>query len=191
MTTIATHKDKESTIIRLINDGMKSWLEAATLLVELIDDDPSVIERLSTQDGSPPAHVYRVLERVGRKQMLPELMWKSGPGWNRLKNSPLSVQKRLVKEPVEVMIQTDKGYDTIQISIENLTPIQAKQVFNPYGEIRDASAQRAIIESERSIRIVKEPQNKRPWKVSGETLIVTTPCRIDLKEMGVIIAEMG
>jgi hypothetical protein len=147
-------------ITSLMAQGVKCIHDAATLLVQQLDDGQLVLNDLHEADTRLSMEVLHMLERIGRKQLLPELAIPSGlPGEAALARMPYSTQKLLYGRTVEVLVMHADGPSTLNTDIRHLTNHQAKQVFGASG-VRDISAQRAYLES-----------NKR----SGPTVRGTTP----------------
>ena len=108
-------------------------LAACALVVELIDMHDLVAEDVAEKLQIPPVFA-RNLERVGRKHLLPELIWGETPGRRRLARLPLSEQSRLMVEPLPVatvkgdvhdigknlvdIILTNNGYRVVNIGIK-------------------------------------------------------------------------
>ena len=72
------------------------------------------------------------------------------------------------------------------VSVFNLTPDQAQQMFGPEG-IRNEGAQRAWLEdrSTKSLVVVDDP-----YRVTGRRLVVMQPCQFNARQLANILAEM-
>ena len=179
-------KSNESEIcdqIRLKLAGAASeMLAACALVVELIDMHDWVAEDVAEKLQIPPVFA-RNLERVGRKHLLPELIWGETPGRRRLARLPLSEQSRLMVEPLPVA--TVKG-DVLQVGLDNLTPELCRQVFDG-PRVRNLGEQRAWLEVES--RKVK-PMGVADYEVVGRQLVIHSPCKMTRAQCARALAEM-
>jgi hypothetical protein len=143
MNTLAiNYQTKIASIEELMVKGIEAWQQAGRIIADLVDQDPEAIEKICEVSPHLSAGILRSLERIGRSELLPELLLKSGPAYAKLRELPISYQRKYMSEPIPLLINTDSGPDTLSVSIENLTPKQAKQVFSRTG-VRDLAAQRA------------------------------------------------
>lgn len=189
MSTVAIdYKDMIDEISNLVLKGIECWHQAGARLCELIDNDPDVFDKICCDVPQLTPNILRQLERIGRRQLVPELLLKAGAGWNRLRQMPFDVQKRFMEQPVSVLIETANGPDEIKVAIDDLTPRQAKQVFSDNGP-RDLGSQRAWLRSHQP-QLPEPKETRKPYSVHGRVLVVTTPCKLSLQEIGVILAEM-
>jgi len=119
-------------------------LEAGRIFVEMIDADPSAKKKVQAALGWSSQTVNQ-LEAVGRGTLLPQLYYSSNIAHQKLRGLPLSDQKRYLEEPVELVVEKDGAYDTLLVTVTDLTPAQAKQVFD-VNHVRAPGAQRAYLE---------------------------------------------
>ena len=92
--TITQIQDKTQQFIDLYKQGMKAWEDAGRIIVEILDDDPHAADEIGRQcPGITPAIIH-VFERIGRGLLIPSLAVDSSPGASRLRELPISSQKR-------------------------------------------------------------------------------------------------
>lgn len=189
MTTLAINYRAE---IQAINDlivkGMEAWHEAGRHIARLVDEDPDAIQRLSEAAPMLTPGILRSLERIGRQELLPELLLKHGAGYSRLRELPLSYQRKYIKEPIPVLIQTANGPDTLNVPVENLTPRQVRQVFTSDG-IRDLSAQRAWL-ADNSPTVPAADAETLPFEVHGKTVVFTRPCKLSKADVAALLERI-
>lgn len=189
MNLLTNYKSQVKEISQLMLQGIECWQKAGERLCEMIDADPTVIDRIREDAPMLTPTILRQLERIGRKQLVPELLMKSGCGWNRLRLTSYETQKKYLANPVKVLIETPDGPDELSVSIDNLSHSQARQVFADDGTVRDLGAQRAWIMA--NVPVVEIPEEARKaYAVHGRNLVINKPCKLSLQEIGVILAEM-
>ena len=157
-------------------------LAACALVLELIDAHGWAVEDVAERAGIPPVFA-RNLERVGRKRLLPELVWGESPGRRRLARFPIEEQRRLMSEPLDVA--TVKG-DVLQVGVDNLTPELCRQVFDG-RRVRSLGEQRAWMEGEER---GKKPSGVADYEVVGRHLVINAPCKISRAQCARALAEM-
>lgn len=171
----------------LIIKGMEAWVKAGQHIARLVDADPSAIEKLAQSSPTISTGILRSLERIGRRELMPELLIKSGAGYAKLRDLPISLQKKHIAEPIPVLIMTATGPDTLNISVDDLTPRQVKQVFSANG-VREISAQRAWL-ADNMPRADTSPDGL-PFEVHGKTVVFTRPCKLTKPEIGALLDRL-
>lgn len=185
-------KDKLTQLGTTIQRGIDSWVEAGQIVVELLDVEKISKEFIVTTINSDiiTIDVLDQFERIGRKQIRPELLVADYPAANYMLGLPYSDQSLLQKEPIDVVVEKDgEGTDILKVPAKNLTKDQCKQVFEktPSGKgVRNPGAQRAWLVSERAKATRKKgvTNTKTSWKVQGKELhIFTAPLVLKKKEL--------
>jgi hypothetical protein len=174
------YKTEISQIGDLIIKGMEAWVQAGQHIARLVDSDADAIEKLAKASPTISVGILRSLERIGRKELLPELLIKTGAGFAKLRDLPFSLQKKHLAEPVPVLIMTANGPDTLNVSVGDLTSRQVKQVFAA-DCVRDIGAQRAWL-ADNMPRPDTSPDGL-PFEVHGKTAIFTRPCKMTRAEL--------
>lgn len=173
MKKIMQKNDKIKQFVSLIFEGIEAWTKAGSLLVEMIEEDPDIVDKICDSTPGLSKDVLYRFEAIGRQELYPKLLASSGPGINHLIKMPYSLQKKHSTEPVPVLIDRgNKGYDTLLVSVYNLTLSQCRQVFAK-NHIRDAAEQRAVIESEKKAAMRSGVQTEHlPYYIKGKRLII-------------------
>jgi hypothetical protein len=185
-TTIET--DKIAKIKALITGALTGIKEAADILCGLIDEDPTIIDTL-VESGQFQRSFLRSLESVGRNQLRPELFFAETPGHRALRKLNYSEQSRFLTKPLTVLVLKDGDItDTLEVSVENLTIDQTRQVFGPAG-IRDKASQRAWIEGARMSQIAPK-KSTVPYKVVGKKVHITETCTLDANALLDILKDL-
>ena len=167
--------------------GMEAWQQAGRIIADIVDKDPSAIDQICASNPHITAGILRSLERIGRSELLPELLLKSGPAYSKLRDLPIAAQRRYMKDPIPVLIQTQNGPDVLNVSIENLTPKQVRQVFA--GDcVRNEAAQRAWL-ADNTIIILPEAETL-PFEVHGKTVIFVRPCKMTKADLASLIERI-
>jgi hypothetical protein len=185
-TQITNYRQRVDGIASLILKGIECWYDAGRALCDLIDEDPSVIDKICADIPALSPNVLRQLERIGRKQLMPSLLLKNGPGWNKLRAMPFDVQEKYSDTPVELVIITEKGHDTLKVKVEDLSAAQVRQVFKD-DCIRDVSAQRAWLAENQPMK----PKHviEQPYTIHGK-FVDFSECRLSLQQLLTIAAQM-
>ncbi len=190
MKTEITRKGADIRIAELqqaIYTGVEAWKKAGQLLVEMIENDGLALADIA-EKTELPLDVLSQLEKIGRNQLLPQLLLAEYPAARKLERLPMSEQSRLMIEPVEVMLLKDGDPDTLLVPIRHLTGAQVRQVFAS-NHVRTLAEQRQWIESQRP---VSEPVKVAvPYMLTRRgSVIFNQACELTAKEMLRIVAQI-
>jgi len=189
---IKSVKQRVSEVIALFTAGLERWYEASLIVVDLIDEDAGSIEILKQEsNGLLNDSLIAAFERIGRKQLIPQLAYMSGPGPERLAKMPFSVQEKYLNEPVDLLIlKDDDSTDKLRVSVHDLTARQAAQVFDR-DCVRSLPAQRAWLENERMRLCAAAKQAPEfPYKINGRRVTFVEGCTLTAKELARILSEI-
>lgn len=173
--------------VQLVHSGLESWIEAGKIVASAVDKDPDWVANVNKAHPEISEDTIWAFDRIGRNQLHPKLLMSNCPGAKRLRRLPYASQQKYADEPVELLVRNGGNWDTLNVSIYNLTPDQSKQVFGTDG-VRTVPAQRAYIESENAA--TPPIQFDEPFRVSGRTLVVVEPCKLTAKQLANILAQM-
>jgi len=120
-----------------LSRGLAGLAEAGAHLVNLLDNDPTVRDKLRALGFSPD--LLGPLERVGRRLMKLELFLSMNAGRRRLSGCSMSDQDRFSTEPVAVY--DPESREERLIRVDELSPEQIRMVF-ARGSIRSVAQQR-------------------------------------------------
>ena len=137
-------------------------------LVAAIDKNESFKEELA--DEGINRELIRRLERVGRNQIDERLILATGPGVRLLMSCPLSEQRQVLSNGIEVMENDEKTVRKIQF--ESLTFPQIQKVF-AQGHTRDLGEQRTWIRNSRDEQPTVEPADE--YKVFKDHVVTRKP----------------
>lgn len=186
MNTPAKTNQSIEQFVSLFQQGYEAWVKAGKLVSEALEQDPDFGDKVHAKHPEISVDTVYAFDRLGRKELHPKLLVSDSPGARRLRRLPYSIQEKLTSNPVSLLIKTDKGWDTLSVSVFNLTPEQAAQVFDSDG-VRNEQAQRAFLESKHSKALI---QVDEPYRVSGRKLMVMQPCQLTAKQLVRILSEM-
>jgi CRP-like cAMP-binding protein len=174
--------------LTLFKEGYDAWVKAGEVLVELIDANPQVIDEILDRYPDINAGVLRQFEKLGRKQLHPLLLLESTPGESRLARLPYSEQVRHIDKPVEIIVETDAGPDTMQVETKHLTRLQSEQVFAK-DHVRSLAEQRAWLMDRRE-RSVTDALQTHPWRIVGKNQVEVAGVRLTRKQVLEILKEL-
>lgn len=176
-----------------INDlmikGMEAWKAAGKIVADLVDEDPDAIDRIIEVSPMLTKGILRSLERIGRDELMPELLLRNGLAYAKLRELPIQLQRKYVKEPVPLMIQTANGPDTLNVTVDALSPQQVRQVFSSDG-VRSLAEQRAWL-ADNAPRLTPAIEAETlPFEVHGKTVVFTRPCKLTRSEVAAILSRL-
>jgi hypothetical protein len=186
-TTLSKMDSKLAALRKAVTEGILAYLKAGELLVEILDEGYNLQD--IAEKSEMPVDVLAQLERIGRKQLCPQLLLAEYPAARRLERLPFSEQERLMNGPVEVLILRDGTTDTLQVNVQHLTPQQVRQVFAA-SHVRSLAEQRQWIESQRP---PAEPVKVDvPYVLTRKnTIIFNQACEMTAKELLRIASQLA
>lgn len=189
MQTLTTTETKLERFHAALQQGKESLAEAGTILVDLIDEDPSIKSRILDENPELTENVLETLERIGRKQLYHPLALNDSPGMTALRKCTFSDQKKHFSEPVPVLLihsRDDTGH--LQIPVHSLTAKQARQVFCR-GHIRSLGEQRAWLESQR--KAPAEAEHQKPYHIGKGKVTFRESVTLNTSQLASILAQIS
>ncbi len=170
--TIITNKFEQFT--QLISTSLESIIKAAQLLVAMLDEDKHSLEFISSTTKIP-MNILEWFEKVGRQQLLPNLVWAAFPAVQYVRMLPMSEQRRLIvqSEPIDVVILKEGKPDILKIKVENLTGPHVNQVFTKGRTgtlIRSPEQQRGFLEASKVTKL-KKAVPEEGYQIKGKNMI--------------------
>jgi hypothetical protein len=172
-----------------IHAGLEAWSNAGETLVELLDEHKATYEEILEDMPEMAYDVLSRFEQIGRKQLYPKLLLSGSTGLRKLATLPYSEQVKYFDEPLDVVVEINGGIDVLKVKAKDLTPVQVKQVFHN-GTIRDHGAQRSHIRSRKHASTTCSPEGNA-YHIKGGTLVVDRPCKLSIKDLANIMAQMS
>ena len=167
-------------------DGL---LKAGKIVCEIVDSHPEGLDAICKLCPEFSPEFIKRFEDIGRLKIHPQLMFTGGPGVERLRKLPYSLQEKHLIEPLPLVILKEKGgVEILQVDVRNLDAAQAGQIFTQTG-IRSEAEQRAWIESRRMKAIAPPASAGLPYRVQGKKIIFMEPCTLTTEELAKILAE--
>lgn len=167
--------------------GIESWRHAGALLVSILEEDGLSLAMISERSDLP-LDVLAQLEKIGRNQLVPQLLLAEYPAARKLERLPMSEQERLMIEPVEVMIMKDGKPDTLHVAVRHLTGSQVRQVFAA-NHVRTLAEQRQWIESQKPEQQTVKVES--PYIITRKgSVIFSQGCEMTAKELLRIAAQL-
>lgn len=171
-------------IRRLLSSAAHDLMAAARLVVYTLDHHCLLPKDIAKEVGASIQFI-RSLERCGRGELLPELVYSGSMGRNSLARLALEDQRRYLKTPVPVV--TPKG-SAVLVPVDDLTAPACRQVFIG-SHVRSVAEQREWLKSQKK---EEEAQVKRPpFEVVGRLLRVNeAPQMFDEEQLVAILAQI-
>lgn len=169
--------------------GVDGWVKLGEITARLIDTYPDFMDKLCAAHKQITPEFLKRLARVGRHEIVPQLLVASSCGSNKLRQLPYELQEKYVSQPVELLVKTEAGWDTLLVEVDNLTKDQTDQVFDSKTrDVRSTAAQRAFIE-DKQVPAVKTAVV--PYRIKGGKLEVFSPCSFGSKDLARIMVELA
>lgn len=173
--------------VELFTRGYEAWVEAGKIVSDALESDPDFADKVHAKHPEISCDTVYAFDRLGRKELHPKLLISDSPGARKLRKLPYSAQQKYTESPLPVLVKTNKGWETLNINLFNLTTDQACQIFDG-DSIRNEGAQRAWLEDRSSKAMI---QIDEPYRVSGKKLIVMQPCQFTASQIARLLAEMA
>lgn len=187
--TITQQHSKIKEFADLCQKGIDAWTRAGEIIVELVESDPKVFDKIIEFDPNLDAGILGKFELMGRRVLHPHLLINDSPGFSGLADMPYSVQERFIKEPIALIIETEKGTDTLLVDAKNMTRSQSRQVFGK-GRIRTEGEQKAWLIDKRSKKAKPCGTNIPAWTIRGGRVLFNEGATLSAGELATIITQL-
>jgi len=179
-------------LVQCITDGIAAWQTAGEMVVQAIDQGGMSIESIAEacQSDYISVDVVAQFERIGRKQIVPQVFSLSCAAQKHLERLPYSEQQRLLHAAVPVVLINNGKVDVLDVSVRNLTRYQCKQVFSTNG-VRSIEAQRAWLESEREKKTTQTTPRQVPWIFKQGKVIFTEACELTRHDLASLLTQLA
>lgn len=171
----------------LVSAGIESFVEAGKIVSRNLDADPEFADKIHAAHPSISVDMVYSFDRIGRGELHPKMLVSNQPGIKKLRRLPFRYQEKYADEPVPLLIKNGNSWETLQVSVYNLTPEQARQVFDADG-VRTEAAQRAWIEAAKAK--AAPISIDEAFRVVGRTLVVMEPCKLTARQLAGLLAQM-
>lgn len=188
-TTLTQMNNKITEFANLCQQGIDAWTKAGELLVELVEEDPKVFDKIIEFNPQMNAGILGKFESMGRKVLHPHLLLNESPGLDRLAEMPYSVQERFLSESIPLIVETDSGPDVLMVSVKNMTRGQAQQIFGK-GRIRTEGEQKAWLVDQRSKKAKPAGTNIPAWTIRGGRVFFNEGATLSAGELATIITQL-
>lgn len=188
MTTIQkTQRIQE--FANLCQQGVDAWTKAGEILVNLIDQDPEIYDKIIAFDPRMNAGILGRFEQMGRRVLHPQLLLDDSPGFGKLAQMPYSVQERFINESIPLVVETSDGTDVLMVSVKNCTSSQARQIFGK-GRIRTEGEQKAWLMDQRAKKAKPIGSNIPAWTIRGGRVMFSEGATLSAGELATIITQL-
>jgi hypothetical protein len=152
---VTKQKTEAQHFYALILKGIEAWREAGDYLVAKIDENKSFIDDVLKEFPNLNREFVYQFERIGRKQLLPELLLEGSAGASRLAMLPYRSQVALYNKPIDVVVRREGNFFIERKAVNKLTPKESAVVFDA-KKIRSAKEQQSVIQEREKIKQAKE-----------------------------------
>lgn len=184
-----TQTDRISQFKALCQQGIDAWIEAGKIIVELVEDDPQVFDKIIEADPRMDAGILGRFEAMGRGVLHPHLLLNDSPGYTKLAQMPFSVQERYVEDHMELIVDTATGTDVLRVAVKDMTPAQARQAF-ARDRVRTPGEQKAWLVDQRSKKARPVGPNINPWVIKGGRVEFQAGATLSAGELATIITQI-
>jgi hypothetical protein len=157
-------------------------LAVAADLVHSLPSRPKLAREIAALGINP--ELVKRLEKLGRKQLHPDLVLATTPGAIKLGSCVPSEQELLLESGAEVM----EGDDSRVIPIHELTDDQARQVF-VNGHVRTLAEQRSWLKSAAAKKVPADFVGG--YSVHRDFVVIKEPMRLPKKLVLQFLVEMS
>lgn len=169
--------------------GMNAWERAGKIIVRIMDHDPKMIDEIIKVCPTMTPSIIHVFERIGRGLLLPALAMDSSAGASKLRDLPISMQRRYECEPLPLVVNTQSGTDVLLVDVKNMTRDQARQVFAK-GRIRSEGEQKAWLVGQQSKNVTPITQNTPAWTIKNGRVLFQKGATLTAGELATIITQI-
>lgn len=159
-----------------IEQGLENIQEVCREHVAMVDKCPELPGFLLSKGVSEA--MLDLIERVGRNQMTPKLLFMPGPGPERLLRLPVKEQERLLAAGVEVVRMVGDEMRSTVKPVSELTRIEAEIAINSDGNVSKERQTAALQE-----RILNNTFRTPPVRLQGDELYVREKTRIPFADL--------
>ena len=187
-TTLTVNTEKVQSFIDCFRQGVEAWTKAGEILVELVDEDPKAYDAITAKCPQVTPAILAKFEQMGRHMLHPQLLLGTSAGFQKLQKLPMSLQERYLEEPVELVVETDHGTDTLMVKAKDMTRDQAQQAFGP-NRVRTPGEQKAFLTQRAAQRKENIKSAGNCWTIKNGKLHINGV--IDKDEVMLILAKMN
>ncbi len=175
----------------LIQSGVESIKKAGDIIVSLIDDDKLTVDQIAEGFGvGGNRTLISSLERIGRSQLHPELLFSPIPAAAPMRKLPFSEQERLLKTgSVELLVVNNGKTDVLNAPLTSLSVVQVKQVFGS-GYIRSVADQRVWIEGQTTVSKIRQASPPIYEVKKGELVFPSLELKLNTAQVATLLAQM-
>lgn len=186
---LTTKNQKIQEFANLCQQGIDAWTRAGEILVELVEADPQIFDKIIEADPRMNAGILGKFEAMGRKVLHPQLLIGDSPGFEKLAEMPYSVQERFLSESIPLVVETESGTDVLLVSAKNITSNQARQIFGK-GRIRTEGEQKAWLMDQRAKKARPAGTNIPAWTIKGGRVCFAEGATLSAGELATIITQL-
>jgi hypothetical protein len=131
---------KINELFDLMRSGRDAWVKAGVLLVSMVEENPQTYEILIARNPQLRADTLELLERIGRKPEIVDLLLSDSYSSRKILNLPARDLDRATKQPLPVVTQTEGGPRVVRKRLDEMSRTEVDLVFCG-NQIRNADEQ--------------------------------------------------
>jgi hypothetical protein len=164
--------EKIADVLRsMYNDLLENASKFAGYYISNVRNRPYLDEKVKSLLVEIPSAVWYDLDQIGRGLLNKRLLFGYANVKSFLRRLPPTEQERCVSEPIEVVVKTATGWDTLRVDVKSMNTDQCRQVFSK-DHIRSIPEQRATIEQNKTVKNIKARSERAAYYVSPEGFLV-------------------
>jgi hypothetical protein len=120
--------------VDLIHKGIKSWQAAGALLEAARQKDRDIYAKIIKREPLLSVDMLETIERIGRKEIAPQLLISTSMPLQRLIAYPYDEQLRLCSQPIDVVVSVNNGKPKVENKlVRDLSRLEMKRALGPSG----------------------------------------------------------
>lgn len=155
-------KSKISQFSTLVEAGIAAWAEAGKILVSLVDSSEDAYAEILASVPWMTLEVLKGFERIGRREVLPQLIVDHSAGARHLAKLPYRDQEKLINAEFEVLA-LGGSERAVKLRLQSLTPKQVSILFDGHRvrTIEEQKAKERKITGFRDVPTARTSRNRR------------------------------
>jgi hypothetical protein len=159
--SIAKH-DAIDGILLLIREGIQNWQTAGAVLVELRKRTPGIYAEIIRREPLLSVDMLETIERIGRKEIAPQLLISTSMPLKRLIAYPYDDQLRLCSQPIYVVVSVNNGNPKVEKKlVRDLSRLEMKRALGPSGVL--------TVKEQTALWIPRHSEGNAAWQALSST----------------------
>jgi hypothetical protein len=183
-----TLAEQAAVIGKTFDRAKEHLLTAAKLVVEFVNATPDwinkIIPHIRRQGYGPTRHELLRLEKLGRGEILFEVMMGSEIGFHYLERISPSLQKKFLAEPLQLALVNDGKTVIYRLEVNQLSKTQCEQLFAPDRTVR------SIEQQVEYLKTIKREAARPLFEARGDDVLCPRAFKVNKREVPRLIEEL-